>query len=64
MPEERSPVDSGEIGEEARCKSKREREREEGGRESRRVVFVIKLTRMGLINSCERHKTSLVTLSR
>ena len=43
-------------------KEEKERERERGGigeKESRRIVFVIKLTRMGLINLCESIKQVL-----
>ena len=51
-------VCSGRI--EGKVNGKRNRRRRGGGeKESRRIVFVIKLTRMGLINLCESIKQVL-----
>lgn len=55
--EDSNAVAGGAGQEDASMKREREREREEG--ESRRIVFVIKLTRMGLINLRESIKQAL-----
>ena len=55
--------DGGAVARDPRVRfGRRERgKKEEGGgeKESRRIVFVIKLTRMGLINLCESIKQVL-----